>query len=248
MIKEILSNKTKYIFLLCGALLVLNGLLTTLTTSLNYGTLLACLVGATLILFGFFHTKLGFAVKLSFYILLALGVSFSAYLPIYGSIDTVHYHEDAVIVLGAGLRGETPSQSLTLRLDAACDYAQKNPQAMIVVSGGQGDNETIPESLAMKRYLVAKGVDENRILEENQSKNTKENIKFSKALLDTCFDTPYSVAVISNDFHILRAEYYANASGFDYVTHASSKTPFSIFIPATLRESAALLRAWIFGF
>ena len=86
-----------------------------------------------------------------------------------------------VTVLGAAVYGETPSISLRHRSDRAAEHLHDNPQAVAVVSGGQGEGESISEAECMRRYLVNKGgVAEDRILLEDQSTSTLENLTFSK--------------------------------------------------------------------
>ena len=237
----------KYSLIAIGALLLVNAFAVAFGVGVNAGTVLTALLGAVLVLFGVFSCRLHRAIRVSFWILLTLGVLLAAFLPIYGSFDSVTYGEDAMIVLGAGLNREEPSHTLKLRLDTAYDYALKNPDALIVVSGGQGKNEVIAESLAMKRYLVKKGVAEERIIEEARSMSTRENLTFSKALLDERFDKPYRIVVVSNDYHIYRAERIAEDLGWKNVTHTSGATPLTIAIPSYLRECAAVLRLWLFG-
>ena len=229
-----------------GALFLLAAMIGIFATGINAGTAITFSVAAALLLFAFFYEKLPLAIRIAFYSLLVIGLAFASFLPIYGSIETVDHQEDAVIVLGAGLRGEEPSKALRFRLDAAYDYAIKNPKAMIIVSGGQGENEVIAESTAMKRYLVKKGLSEERIIEENRSTSTKENLAFSKAILDETLGNHYRIAIISNDYHVLRAESLAKEAGFTSITHKAAKTPFSIFTPCTLRECLAVIYYFIF--
>lgn len=243
-----ISRKTVLTYSLCtlGALFVLLALIGIFSTGINAGTAITFSVAAALLLFAFFYEKLPLVVRIVFYSLLALGLAFASFLPIYGSIETVDHQEDAVIVLGAGLRGEDPSKALRFRLDAAYDYAMQNPNAIIIVSGGQGENEVIAESTAMKRYLVKKGLSEERIIEEDRSTNTKENLAFSKAILDEKFEKEYRIAIVSNDYHVLRAESLAKEAGFTSITHKAAKTPASIFVPCTLRECLAVIYYFIF--
>ena len=243
-----LTLKTCLILILyaLGAFFLLAFLVGLIATGINAGTAMTFSVGAVILLFAFFYHKMRFAVRITLFILLVIGISFAAFFPIYGSIDTVTYQEDAIIVLGAGLEGEEPSQALRLRLNAAYHYAVKNPNAIIVVSGGQGKNESIPESTAMKRYLMKQGIAEERIVEENKSTSTKENLAFSKTILDKLLGKDYKIVVITNNYHIPRAEHLAEAAGFSSVTHASGSTPPSIFIPCTLRECAAMIYYWLF--
>lgn len=121
---------------------------------------------------------------------------------------------DAVIVLGAGLRGEEVSLTLKLRLDAALGYLDANPQALCVVSGGQGEGEVIPEAEAMRRYLERAGVGAGRILTEDRSTNTYENIAFSRAVLLDAFGREPSVVIATSDFHLFRGVSLARGAGF----------------------------------
>lgn len=84
---------------------------------------------------------------------------------------------DAVIVLGCKVNGNTPSRMLKRRLDSAVIYLNENEDVVCIVSGGKGEDEKISEAQAMKEYLVDKGIDEGRILTEDKSVNTLENIK-----------------------------------------------------------------------
>ncbi len=145
----------------------------------------------------------------------ALYMGCISFLAIYGQKDTVTYSEDALIVLGAGIHGEQVSRVLQFRLDTAVQYHQKNPEVIIVVSGGQGDGETISEALAMKRYLTQKGIPQNQIILEDLSTSTVENFKFSKHLLDQYFKKDYEVAFTTNTFHIFRAQLIAQNTGLE---------------------------------
>lgn len=86
-------------------------------------------------------------------------------------------HPNAIIVLGAGVNGSTPSLSMCNRLDAALDYLGANPDALAVVSGGQGEGEDITEAEAMADYLTAHGIDSARIVQEDRSRTTHENLE-----------------------------------------------------------------------
>lgn len=95
---------------------------------------------------------LKFAIIIAFLIWFIL-LSFIA---IYGKVDNVIYKEDAVIVLGCGIRGKNVSAILSYRLDKAVEYYRKNQNAVIVVSGGQGPQEEITEAEAMERIFNTK--------------------------------------------------------------------------------------------
>ncbi len=119
-----------------------------------------------------------------------------------------------VIVLGAHVRESGPSRALMLRLDKAYEYAIAHPDTILIVSGGQGNNEPCAESFAMQAYLEEKGLPADRILQEDQSSNTRENLTFSKAMIPA----GASVGIVSNGFHICRALHLAKTLGFDDVS------------------------------
>lgn len=246
MTRKTLKTILIYALYALGGLFALAALVGTLASGINAGTAITCFVSAALLLFAFFYEKLHLALRISVLALLIFSILFAAFLPLYGTLETADGNEDAIIVLGAGLNGETPSRALRFRLDAAYDYAVKNQNAIIVVSGGQGKKETIPESTAMKRYLVQKGIAEERIIEEDKSTSTKENLLFSKAILDDLLGSDYRTVIVTNDFHALRAESLAKESGFSEVTHTTGRTPLSIFVPCTLRECLAVIYYFVF--
>lgn len=98
---------------------------------------------------------------------------------IWGMTRNCPEHLDYIIVLGAGLNGEKPSSVLEKRLESALTYMQTHPQTKAVVSGGQGANESISEAESMKNWLLEHGIDSSRILTENHSTTTAENMRYS---------------------------------------------------------------------
>lgn len=114
-----------------------------------------------------------------------------------------------VIVLGAGLKGEEVSNTLKVRLDEAIKYYKLHPDTTIIVSGGQGPDEVISEAEAMKRYLEKNGIPKEHILKEDQSTTTFENIAFSKSILEERHDQSEKVLIVTNDYHLFRAQMIA---------------------------------------
>lgn len=227
-----------------GAVLLLNTVVMTAISNLNTGTWMTAALAVLLLLCGILP-RIPHAVALAAVIGTVVLAICLACLFAYGRADTTDGQEDAVIVLGAGIRGETLSGSLKRRLDAALDYHEKHPEVLIVVSGGQGPQEDIPESLAMARYLLENGVIKDCILQENASTSTAENFRFSRALLEERFGDDCRIAYISNDYHIYRAGRLAKSVGFEDCTHVGADTPWYTVIPSGLRECAAIIKAWI---
>jgi hypothetical protein len=87
---------------------------------------------------------------------------------------------DWVVVLGAGLHGDRPSETLRRRLETAADYLRENPGARAVVSGGRGPGETITAAAARRPFLVKAGVAQERILPEDRASSTEENLQNSR--------------------------------------------------------------------
>lgn len=119
-----------------------------------------------------------------------------------------------LIVLGCKVEGDRPSVALLRRIDTAAEYLLAHPSVLVVVSGGQGPDELISEAEAMRRALVDRGVDEDRILVEDRSTSTLENLTFSKELLaENGLGT--SAIVVSEGYHMYRALRVAERVGLD---------------------------------
>ncbi len=216
-----MKSLTKAIFLILGLYLACDALIMSLVISFNIGVLATFMVGVVYFIYGFYYEKIQIVskrgifkwIKNLFLIGNTIMVSAILFIAVFAQMDTVTYKEDAVIVLGAGLNGEKITLPLYYRLEKSIEYFNKNPNAMIVVSGGQGRNETITEALAMERYLLSKGVPENKIIKEDSSTSTYENFLFSKKLLDNHFKKEYKTVFITNNFHIFRANEISKVVG-----------------------------------
>ena len=171
---------------------------------------------------------------------------FVLFLAIYGNVNNTDYAEEAVIVLGAGIHGERVSRPLAHRLNTAAAYWQESPEAYIVVTGGLGNRAVITEAAAMARYLITIGVPEERILLEDRSTSTHENLVFAQEILDEHFPDGYRVVVVSNDFHIYRATRIARQTGLD-AARLGAPTDWYSWPSNYLREMAAVVSHWVFG-
>ena len=121
---------------------------------------------------------------------------------------------DYVIVLGAAVRGTEPSASLLERLQAAKAYAEEYPEAILVLSGAQGEKEEISEAQCMYHWLVENGVAPNRLRLEERATTTEENIRHSAELIaeETGAEVT-TVGIISSEYHLFRAEMIAEELG-----------------------------------
>ena len=179
---DYMKTVLKIIFATVGAAIALNGIALFFVSNVNFGSFLTVGFGIVIFLIALLFKKLGKLLKT----LLIVGVGGAL---IFSSFLTVTYSEDAVIVLGAAVHGKTPSLTLKKRLDKAVEYHAQNPNAVIVVSGGQGAQEDISEAEAMKIYLIENGVKSDKIIKEENATSTYENFKFSKEILTKNFDT-----------------------------------------------------------
>ncbi len=121
-----------------------------------------------------------------------------------------------IVVYGAGLEDGVPGKALAKRLNKAMElYEAGTEQAMILVSGGQGADEPCTEASAMKNYLVERGVDSDRIILEDKSTDTKENVRYSFEKIKEFGLEDYTVVSISNAFHIPRIRLLCEMNGFE---------------------------------
>ena len=244
---------SKYMSGFFGAYYLLSGLVALLFTNFTFGCVISVFIGAYLCLYSrhdtvkrIFKTKV---LKVLKYLCLAgciFVIVFSLFLEIYGRVDNTTGNEDAVIVLGAAVKGDKISAALKSRLDTAYEYCKDNSDAVVVVSGGKGNNENMSEAEAMEKYLVSLGIEKNRIIKEDKSTSTKENVEFSKNILDKKLGKNYKTVIITNNFHILRASIVAKDAGLDF-THAGGDMYWIDIATNCARETFALLKYAVIG-
>lgn len=151
---------------------------------------------------------------------------------------------DYVIVLGAQMKADGPSKALQYRLDEAIRYLNENPSSKVIVSGGQGSDEHISEAQGMYEYLVEKGIEKDRIIKEDKSVNTTQNLAFSAEYLDRERD---SVAVVTNNFHVFRAVKIAEKAGYQNVCGIAAKGEPFLQINNMMREFFGVMKDFLFG-
>lgn len=147
------------------------------------------------------------------------------------------------IVLGAKVNGTVPSLSLHYRLEAAYEYASHYPHVKLVLAGGQGPGENVSEAEAMKTFLMANGIEENRLILEGNSTSTYENIVYAKELLPPSIT---AVTIITSDYHLSRARRIAQQVNLE-TDAVAAKTPEIVKTKLTLRERVALIKTAIAG-
>ncbi len=153
---------------------------------------------------------------------------------------------DYLIVLGAQVRGRTPSRSMVDRLSAAAEYLNTHPDTVVIVSGGQGDGEDITEAQAMRDWLVADGITASRIWLEPNATSTMENLEFSFALIENDGGNLTRVGIVSSEYHLYRASYMAEKQFGVPVAGIPAHTAYPLMmVNYFLREAIAVVLLWI---
>lgn len=229
-------------------LFLLPGILTSIIDGISYGSLFLLGLGGIALVYMYLQKK---AIqhsswkKLKIAYLGVLAIFFTSFAAIEFAVMTgwnekpvVGENFDYIIVLGAGLKKDTVSNRLRVRLDKGLEYAARFPAATLIMSGGKGSDEHISEAEAMRRYLVSQHFPPSRILLEDQSTSTVENLQFSKKLLR---HPQAKVLIVSSDYHLFRALMLARRQGYD-CAGAAAPSPLGIRLNYTIREYAAMLK------
>lgn len=228
-----------------GILLALNMLALYTIMRPNFIFHILMILAISLIAYAILLPKIPKIVHITAAILISIPIIFSSFLMIYGNTSNIDHTEDVVIVLGAGVRGETVTRILAHRLETAADYWHENPNAYIVTTGGIGDRATISEAEAMARFLVELGVPREKILLEEHSTNTYENLKFAHDIIVEHMGEDFRAVIISNDFHLYRAGLIAREAGI-YARRKGAPTDWYTWNINYTREMMAIINQWLF--
>lgn len=151
---------------------------------------------------------------------------------------------DYLIILGAQWKSGGPSEVLRRRLNKAVEYLRENPDTVVIVSGGQGGNEPMSEAAGMRQYLVNAGIDDEKILMEDASTNTMENLVFSGRLLDKEND---KVVIVTNNFHVFRALQIAKKQGYANAEGMAASSVAGLMPNNLLREFLGVVKDFLMG-
>lgn len=186
-------------------------------------------------------------IKAFLLIVVVLGIGIFGYvesLILASSNDVPKNEVDYVIILGARIDGTRVTKSLAKRLDAAYEYAKDHDNTKLIVSGGKGSGESVTEAQAMEEYLINKGFDPNRIIKEDASTNTDENIRFSREIINK---DSSSVAIVTNSFHLYRAMRIAEKQGLTNVSGIAAETDKVMALNYYVREGFAVIKYKVAG-
>lgn len=150
------------------------------------------------------------------------------------------------IVLGAGVDNGKPSKVLSQRINATKEFMEFYPETIIILSGGKVEDKNISEAECMKNELVALGIEANRLITEDKSKNTIENFEFAKEILNKLSPAETAVTIISSDTHLYRACFLAKKSGLKPSPFYAKNTYPILKLSTALKEAVALWEQWLF--
>ena len=255
-----LSKRKKYVytsFEIIGILLILYYLILKLMFGFVAFSSVFCMLGIVLLVYGYVELKFnidiwGHIPKIFRRIITTL---FTIGLVIFIGIESIiiyngHHYDtekpDYLVVLGAGLRGNSISASLLYRLETALDFHEMYPDVKIVVSGGQGEGENMAEALAMRNFLVDNGVSPSLIIMEDKSTDTYENFLYTKNVLEEETEKEdFIITIISNNFHMYRAKFLAKEVGFSTYGYPAPSHKASALV-FYVREFFGVIKAYIF--
>lgn len=208
----------------------------------NIGNVTGMLIAALLTGYGKFHVHIhqwiegiwqnrGGKIVLVAVLLVVIGIIGVAVVETVGIVRSAMHEPPAntnAVILGCSVKGTRPSTVLKERLDAAYEYLLENPEAICVLSGGQGDGEDISEAECMYRYLTERGIAAERLLLEDRSTTTEENLRFSMELLEEQgIEEP--ITIVTSEFHEYRANQVAERLGI--TSYSTPSHTFILYLP-----------------
>jgi len=164
---------------------------------------------------------------------------------IYSNFDASLPDQEYAVILGAQIHGDQPSRTLRERLDTGLKFIRENPDTVVILSGGQGADEIMPESQVMYNYLESHGADMKNVYQENRSTNTRENLQFSGDLAESLGLDRTKVTIITSEFHIARAEYIAESLGMAAGGIGARTEALFLRLNYYIRESFSFVKAFV---
>lgn len=155
--------------------------------------------------------------------------------------------DTVAVVFGCKAYDYGPGKTLRARLDTAVTALDASPSSLCVVSGGQGYDEPVTEASAMQTYLLEKGITADRIISEDKSRNTRQNLDNTLRLLDEKGVEYSRVACISSRFHLARISLMCQNLGIEAVYYPAADDN-SALIPMLVREYMSFAHYFIFGY
>ena len=247
------------ILFILGLVLFLDGFILFLFKKIHLGTALPFLIGLVFMLTTFYwekiqhqlvqHPRLKMLWCYGWYAFILWTISLASFF-LYLKQNTQVITQQpvkTVIVLGSGITQGKPSAALAARLDRAAQFSRTQNQVPIIVTGGLDYGEKITEAEAMAQYLQHQhDIPPQQILLEDQSTSTELNLQNTQVILQQHhIQLNDPIAIVTSDFHTLRAEAIAQKQGYTQILMVSAPTPLAIRYNAWLREYFAYLSGWL---
>lgn len=259
MINRILQSRANRIMLAVAAVLVLAGIAFKFVY-IGHGILALTLwlIAAAIVWFivllavpeGPWYKTAEVLIKVTIYAMVLFFIAFSVTESII--INAAKTDEDPqadyIIVLGAGIYGTRASRSLTDRLTETLAYLEEYPDAVAILSGGQGEHEDITEAECMYRWLTERGIAAERLIKEEAATSTQENLQFSFDIIVEHGDADATVAVVTSEYHLLRANLMAEKMGWNLKSVAAPTTRITIKINHFIRECLGIWHFMLLGY
>ena len=174
---------------------------------------------------------IGWALRMVFVVLTAVTLFFCGKVAVGGMIRTAAPAERA-LVLGMALEGGEPTRDLILRVETAQRFLRDNPEASLILTGGNADASGRTEAAVMRDLLAARGVPAERLILEDQASSTKENFSNTARLVDPAAP----IVLISSDYHMDRAVRIAGQAGFTRVLRLPAPSDFLAYGASMMSE------------
>ena len=257
------SIRLKRLFaLLIGAVLFLDGAYLISLNKIHLGTLLPLFIGLGLLIFAMFYPKIQILIHktrlrntlwrlsyLGFLLWSASVICFFGYLQLATQSNAQPAPVKAIIVLGSGIEHGQPSATLTQRLNRAAALAKQQPNVPLIMTGGLDFREKFTEAEVMSNYVQQNfSISATRIWLEDRSTSTDLNLKNSQpilAQLNIQLNEP--IAIVTSDFHTLRAAAIARKQGYHHIVTVAAPTPLINRYNSWLREYFAYASGWLFN-
>lgn len=218
----------RIVSLIIGSVLLMLFCIPLVSRILNLGNLVGILFGATLVSYGIFADKINASIKtllkrragkiviisslLVFLFMVILIFAISVFM--YRSSHNEPKGDVTLVVLGCHVRNGRPSLMLSERLKSALEYLNEHEETVCILSGGQGADEAISEAQCMYDYLIDNGISKERLIMEDKSTSTIENLEYSYAIIEER-GLEHRIAIVTNEFHECRASLVAEKLGLE---------------------------------
>ena len=218
----------RIVSLIVGSVLLMLFCIPLISRILNLGNIVGIIFGAALVSYGIFSSKINTLIKklskrragkifiisslLVFLILVILIFVISVFM--YRVSHNEPKGDVTLVVLGCHVRNGRPSLMLSERLHSALVYLNEHEDTVCILSGGQGADEAISEAQCMYDYLIRNGISKERLIMEDKSTSTIENLEYSYAIIEER-GLEHCIAIVTNEFHECRASLVAKKLGLE---------------------------------